>query len=86
MHHRIDSRIEKLYKRKSHLDFTKKTLTLSGFPARFTHPLSTSKTDMPASTQLTFSGFTIPLYINGVSDKIKRVLLETGVKVAFKPL
>ena len=55
------------------------------FPARFTHPFSTSKTDKPASTQLTFSGFTTLPYIKGVSDKIMRILLETGVQVAFKP-
>ena len=40
---------------------------------------------MPASTPLTFSGFTTLPYIKGVSDKIKLILLETGVQVAFKP-
>ena len=44
-----------------------------------------SKTDKPASAQLTFSGFTTLPYIKGVSDKISRMLLEIGVKVAFKP-
>ena len=84
LHHRIDSHIQKPSERKSHFDLTKKTLTLNGFPARFTHPFSESKTDKPASTQLTFSGFTTLPYIKGVSDKIKRILLETGVQVAFK--
>ena len=60
-------------------------MTFNGFPSRFTHPFCKSKTDKPASTQLTFSGFTTLPYIKGVSDKIKRILLETGVQVAFKP-
>ena len=85
LYHRIDSQNQKSSERKSHLDLTKKTLTLNGFPARFTHPFSMSKTDKPASTQLTFSGFTTLTYIKGVSDYIKQILLETGVKVVFKP-
>ena len=86
LYHRIDSHIQKPSERKSHFDLTKKTLTLNGFPARFTHPFSKSKTDKPASTRLTFSGFTTLPYIKVVSDKIKRILLETGVQVvAFKP-
>ena len=44
-----------------------------------------SKTNQQASTQLTFSGFATLPYIKGVSDKIKRILLEAGVKVVFKP-
>ena len=85
LYHRIDSHNQKPSERKSHFDLTKKTLTLNGFPARFSNPFSKSKTDKPASTQLTFSGFTTLPYIKGVSDKIKRILLETGVQVAFKP-
>ena len=84
-YHQIDSHIEKPNERKSHLDLTMKTLTLNGFPARFTHSFSKSKTDKPASAQLIFSGFTTLPYIKGISDKIKRILLETGVKVAIKP-
>ena len=83
--HRIDSHIQKPSERKSHLDRTKKTLTLNGLPARFTHPFPKSKTDKPASTQLTFSEITTQPYVTGVSDKIKRILSETGVQVAFKP-
>ena len=82
LYHRINSHIQQ---HKPHLDFTKKTLTLNGFRARYTHPFSMSKTDKPANTQLTFSGFTTLPYIKGASDKIKRIFLETGVKVAFKP-
>ena len=37
------------------------------------------------TSQLTFTGFTTLPYIKDVSDKIKRILLETGVQVAFKP-
>ena len=85
LYHRIDSHIQKPSERKSHLDLTKKTETLSGFLAKFTYSFSKSKTDKPASTQLTFSGFTTLPYIKGVSDKIKRIHLETGVQVAFKP-
>ena len=51
-----------------------------------------SKTDKPASIQLTFFGLSFPgfsligllPYVEDVLDKIKRILLETGVKVAFK--
>ena len=59
-------------------------MTLNGFPARIPHLFSKSKTEKPASTQLTFSGFKTLLSIKGVSDKIKRILLETGVQMAFK--
>ena len=84
MYHRIDFHIQKPSECKSHHDLTKKTsLTLSGFPARFTHPFFTCKTDKPASTQITFSGFTTLAYTKGVSDKIKQIVLEIGVKVAF---
>ena len=83
LHQRIDSHIQKPSERKFHLNLTKKTLTLNGFPARFTHPFSKRKTDKTASTQLTFSGFTTLPYIKGVSDKIKRLLLETGVQTIF---
>ena len=38
LYHRIDSHIKKSSEHKSHLDLTKKNLTLNGFPARFTHP------------------------------------------------
>ena len=85
LYHQIDSHIQKPSERNSHLDLTEKTLTFNGFPARFTHPFSNSKIDKPASTQLTFSGFTTLPNTKGVSDKIKRILLETGVQVAFKP-
>ena len=81
----LNSHIQKPSQCKSHFDLTKKTLTFNGFPARFTHPFSWSKTDKPASTPLTFSGFTTLPYIKGVWDKIKRILLETGVQMAFKP-
>ena len=68
------------------LNFTNKTLTLNGFPVSFLNLLSTSKIDKPANTQLKFVFFlftTLP-YVKGVSDKIKRMLLETSVKVTFK--
>ena len=42
-----------------------------------------SKTEKPISTQLTFSGFTTLPHIQVVSNKIKRILLETDVKVAL---
>ena len=74
LYRRIDSHIEKSYECNSHLEFTKK------FPARFTHHLSTRKTDKPVSSQLTFSGFTTLPYIKGVSDKIKRILLKNRCK------
>ena len=99
VYHRIDSHIKKSPELTSYLDITTKTLTLNGFPARFTYPFSISngfpdrftypfsisKTDKPASTQFNFFGFTTLPCINSVSDKIKRIILETGVKVVFKP-
>ena len=77
--------MKKPSERKSHLVLTKKTLTLNGFPARFTHFFSTSNTDKPASIQLTFFEFTTLPYIKSASDEIKRIFLKTGLKVAFKP-
>ena len=85
LYHRINSHIHKSSERKSHLDLTKKTLTLNNFPARFTHFFSMSKTDKPASTQWTFFGFTTLPFIKGVSNKIKPILFKTSVEVAFKP-
>ena len=40
LYHPNDFHIQKPSKRKSHHDLTKKTLTLNGFPARFTHLFS----------------------------------------------
>ena len=37
------------------------------------------------TSQLIFTGFTTLPYIKDISDKIKRILLETDVQVAFKP-
>ena len=59
-------------------------MTLNDFPARFTLSFCLRKTDQPVSTQLNFSGFTTLPYIKDVSYIIKRIILETTVKVALK--
>ena len=71
LYYRINSCIQKSSERKSHLDLTKKILTLNGFTARFTHPISISKTEKPARIQLTFYGFTTLSFFKSVSHKIK---------------
>jgi len=60
---------------------------LNGFPARYSRPHSYRTQDKDVEPpRPTFIGFTALSYIKAVSDKIKLVLTEIGIKVVFKPL
>ena len=48
-------------------------------------PFSICKTDKPASTQLTFFWIHNPTLHQRLLDKIKRILLESGVTAVLKP-
>ena len=60
-------------------------MTLNGYPTKFSRYKKACKHTSPDS-QHSFSAFTTLPYIQGVSDKIQRVLNSVGVKVALKPL
>ena len=61
----------------------KQTLALNGCPRKYLCG-QRKITDRSLSTR-SFEYFTLIPYIQGVSDKIQRVLNEVGVKVAMKP-
>ena len=61
----------------------KQTLALNGYPRKyFCGQRKTTDRSLPIRS---FESFTWISYIQGVSDKILRVLNEVGVKVAMKP-
>ena len=57
-------------------------MRLNGFPARTTFLTSRQ----PRSENTQYDHFTFIPYIQGTSEKVRRVLNETGVKVAMKPV
>ena len=61
----------------------KQTLALNGYPRKYF--CGQRKTTDRALPTRSFESFTSIPYIQGVSDKIQRVLNEVGVKVAMKP-
>ena len=66
--------------RSSHV---KQTLALNGYPRKyFCGQRKTTDRSLPTRS---FESFTSMPYIQGVSDKIQRVLNKVGVKVAVKP-
>ena len=60
-------------------------MSLNGFPTKFSRYKKACKHASPDSQHF-FSAFTTLPYIQGVSEKIQRVLNSVGVKVALKPL
>ena len=58
------------------------TLTLNGFPCRFSCLALKEKPRCPINS---FQSFTCLPYIHGTTDKIQRVLNDVGVKVAMRP-
>ena len=61
----------------------KQTLALNGYPRKyFCGQRKTTYRSLPSRS---FKSFTSIPYIQGISDKIRRVLNEVGVKVAMKP-
>ena len=57
-------------------------LQLNGFPLRHSYPVPKTK---HRNTPQRFEHFTTIPYIQGISDKIRRILNEAGLKVALKP-
>ena len=62
-----------------------KVLSLNRFPTKFSSYKKTYKHTSP-DFQHSFSAFMTLPYIQGVSDKIQRVLNSVGVKATLKPL
>ena len=58
------------------------TLTLNGFPRKFSCLALKGKPRRPINS---FQSFTCLPYIHGTTDKIQRVLNDVGVKVAMRP-
>ena len=58
------------------------TLTLNGFPCKFSCLALKEKSRRPTKS---FKPFTSLPYIHGTTDKIQRVLNDVGVKVAINP-
>ena len=58
------------------------TLTLIGFPRRFSCWALKEKPRRPTNS---FKSFTCLPYVHGTADKIQCVLNDVGVKVAIKP-
>ena len=57
------------------------TLTLNGFPRRFSGSALKEKPHRPTNS---FKSFTCFSYIHGTTDKIQRVLNDVGVRVAMR--
>ena len=82
---RVDTHISNVTDKHIQRGEIKEVLTLNGFPTKFSRYKKACKHTSPDS-QHSFSAFTTLPYIQGVSDKIQRVLNSVGVKVALKPL
>ena len=65
-----------LHKQRQH------TLTLNGFPCRFSCLALKGK---PRCSTNSFTPFTCLPYIHGTADKIQHVLNDVGFKVAIRP-
>ena len=82
---RVDTHISNVTDKRIQRREIKKVLSFNGFPIKFSRYKKAYKHTSPDS-QHSFSAFTTLPYIQGVSDKIQRVLNSVGGKVALKPL
>ena len=81
----VETHISKVTDKRIQHSEIKEVLSLNGFPTKFSSYKKAYK-HTPADSQHSFSAFTTLPYIQGVSDKIQRVLNSVEVKVALKPL
>ena len=79
---RVNTHITDNTQKHSELQNIRSTLRLNGFPTRTTFLTSRQ----PRSQNTQYNHFTSIPYIQGTSEKIRRVLNEAGVKVAMKPI
>ena len=78
---RINTHITGNTQKRSELQNIRSILRLNGFPTRTTFLTSRQ----PRSQNTQYNHFTSIPYIQGTSEKVRRVLNEAGVKVAMKP-
>ena len=82
LHNRISSHITDRTERQIARMEVRQTLRTNGYSGKFTYPPKPrSQRELP-----TFTKFTSLPYIQGTTEKIRRILSEVGVKVAMKPI
>ena len=79
---RVNTHITDKTQKHSELQNIRNTLRLNGFPTRTT--FLTSSRQQSHNTQ--YNHFTSIPYIQGTSEKVRRILNEAGVKVAMRPV
>ena len=83
LHSRLNTHITDHTNYRVQSSHVKQTLALNGYPRKyFCGQRKTTDRSLPTRS---FESFTLIPYIQGVSDKIQRVLNEVGVKDAMKP-
>ena len=82
---KVDTHISNATDKRMQRREIKEVLSLNRFPTKFSRYKKACKHTSPDS-QHSFSAFTTLPYIQGVSNKIQRVLNSVGVKAALKPL
>ena len=82
LHNRISSHITDQTERQIARREVRQTVRTNGYPCKYTYPPKPrSQRELP-----TFTKFTSLPYIQGTTEKIRRILNEVGVKVAMKPI
>ena len=79
---RVNTHITDKTQKHSELQNIRNTLRLNGFPTRTT--FLTSSRQQSHNTQ--YNHFTSIPYMQGTSEKVRRILNEAGVKVAMRPV
>ena len=80
LHNRISSHITDQTERQIARREVRQTLRTNGYPCKYSNPPKPrSQRELP-----TFTKFTSLSYIQGTTEKIRRILNEVGVKVAMK--
>ena len=81
LHDRIHTHISDNHNKPKETKNTQNILQLNDFPFRFTFPRKCKH----RTTNITYNSFTTLPYVQGITEKIRRILKEAGIKVAMKP-